>query len=130
MTITPNAKRSIFIVVVAMCFWTIGYVQGNAAGSRRIAIANFIMHSSTLKRFQDGDFDAARLYATMSVRAGDNYLHSDPFWWAALKEVFTVDNEELFEKQVPFARERVEWSSNAPKIHVVDTQSRNQNEER
>ena len=58
------------------------------------------------------------------------YLHSDPFWWAALKEVFTVDNEELFEKQVPFARERVEWSSNAPKIHVVDTQSRNQNEER
>jgi hypothetical protein len=118
MKITSKARLITLFMVIGMICWTLGYVQGNAGGSRRIATTCLIMHSSTLKRFQDGDVNAARLYATIGVRAGDKYLHSKPFWWTALKEVFTVDNEELFDEQLPLARERVEWSSNAPKIQV------------
>ena len=130
MKFPPKARLGILITMVGVSCWALGYVQGNASGSRRIAIAGFMMHTATLQRFEEGDLNRARLYTTMFVRAGDNYLHADPFWWTALKEVFSVNNEGMFVRELPLARNRVQWASNAPKIQVSGEASPNKNEER
>jgi len=118
------------MIMVAIGFWSLGFIQGNAAGSRRIGIAAFMTHSATLKRFEDGNLDWARAYSAMFVENGDKYLHSDPFWWVALEEAFTVDNEGMFERQLPHARDRVKWVSSAPPIQAEGEKSTGDNEER
>lgn len=118
------------LALVGGGFWALGFIQGNASGSARIARANFIMHSATLKRFEDGDLDAARVYASMFVRTGDDYIHSSPFWWTALKEAVTIDNEETFARLLPLSRRRVQWAESAPKIKKTADDDESQNEER
>lgn len=89
-----NLKFAIAFVVLAIGFWTLGFIQGNASGTQRMASVELLRSFNILKKLDQSDIRGAAAQASLVVASTSSWLDSEHFWLVALEHEFVENPEE------------------------------------
>ncbi|MDP4645679.1 MAG: hypothetical protein NWR51_07100 [Akkermansiaceae bacterium] len=86
------------LLVFVLAVWSVGFVMGNTAASKRNNRTNLFKHVTLLKTLEKGETERARQNCLTFVVGEYRFLQSDPYWLSALSDQIHVDSEEYFNR--------------------------------
>ena len=98
------------ILVLTLSVWSIGFVMGNTAASKRNNRTNLSKNVALLKVIERGDTERARRMCLTFVVGEYRFLQSKPYWISALNDQIRVDSQKYFDHVAQEAQARSEKS--------------------
>ena len=94
------------ILVLTLSVWSIGFVMGNTAASKRNNRTNLSKNVALLKVIERGDTERARGMCLTFVVGEYRFLQSKPYWISALNDQIRVDSQKYFDHVAQEAQAR------------------------